>query len=309
MDIKQLYYTLKPFIPRSVQISMRRALVKQQRIKYASVWPIHPNSGHRPEDWEGWPNSKNFGVVLTHDVETSVGQDRCEDVLSMEKKHGFRSSFNFVPERYEDRPVLREFITNSGFEIGVHGLNHDGRLYASREEFMRRSHAINRYIESWGAVGFRSPAMHHNLDWIRELNILYDASTFDTDPFEPQPDNVCTIFPFFVEPTDTRPGYVELPYTLGQDFTLFVLLEEKTIDIWKKKVDWIAKHGGMVLVNVHPDYMHFGSGKPPLGTFPAHMYEELLIYIKSHYEGQYWHGLPSELAEYYSKTVLAAHHA
>ena len=30
------------------------------------------------------------------------------------------------------------------------------------------------------------------------LNIAYDASTFDTDPFEPQPDGVNTIFPFWV---------------------------------------------------------------------------------------------------------------
>jgi len=25
--------------------------------------------------------------------------------------------------------------------------------------------------------------MHHNLEWIGELNVKYDLSTFDTDPF------------------------------------------------------------------------------------------------------------------------------
>ena len=40
--------------------------------------------------------------------------------------------------------------------------------------------------------------MLHNLVWLRDLDILYDASTFDTDPFEPQPEGMETIFPFWV---------------------------------------------------------------------------------------------------------------
>ena len=54
-----------------------------------------------------------------------------------------------------------------------------------------------------------------------------------------------------------RSGYVELPYTLPQDSTLFLLLREKTNGIWKTKLDWIAQHGGMALLNTHPDYMRF----------------------------------------------------
>src|SRR6516164_8618023 len=38
-------------------------------------------------------------------------------------------------------------------------------------------------------------------------------------------------------------GYVELPYTLPQDSTLFILLGEKTTNIWQRKLDWIAQHG------------------------------------------------------------------
>ena len=46
---------------------------------------------------------------------------------------------------------------------------------------------------------------------------------------------------------------MELPYTLPQDSTMFNVLQETSPDIWKKKLDWIAQRGGMVLVNVHPD--------------------------------------------------------
>ena len=47
-------------------------------------------------------------------------------------------------------------------------------------------------------MGFRTPTMFHHLEWTGELDIEYDSSTFDTDPFEPQPDGVGTIFPFWV---------------------------------------------------------------------------------------------------------------
>ena len=70
--------------------------------------------------------------------------------------------------------------------------------------------------------------MHHDLDLIGALDIQYDLSTFDTDPFEPQPDGVGTIFPFWVDnKRNKNGGYVELPYTLPQDFTPFILMREK----------------------------------------------------------------------------------
>jgi peptidoglycan/xylan/chitin deacetylase (PgdA/CDA1 family) len=151
---------------------------------------------------------------------------------------------------------MLKVLKENGFEYGVHGLHHDGKLFSSEEEFLRRAKKINHYLEEWGAVGFRAPSMHHNLEWIGELNILYDLSTFDTDPFEPQPDGVGTIFPFWVENKRHKAGgYVEMPYTLPQDFTPFILMKEKTPKIWTDKLDWIALNEGMVLVNVHPDYI------------------------------------------------------
>ena len=45
---------------------------------------------------------------------------------------------------------------------------------------------------------FRSPAMQHK-SWLHELEVEYAKSTFDTDPFEPQPDAARTIFPFWVQ--------------------------------------------------------------------------------------------------------------
>jgi peptidoglycan/xylan/chitin deacetylase (PgdA/CDA1 family) len=295
----RLYYALKPLIPRRVQIFLRRQLVLRKKSACGDVWPIDEQAGNPPAGWSGWPEGKKFALVLTHDVDTEKGHRNCKHLAELEKEMGFRSSFNFVAKRYDVSPTLRRFLVREGFEVGLHGLYHDGKYYKSRNIFRERAVEMNKYLASWGAVGFRSPSMHHNLDWIHDLNIDYDASTFDTDPFEPQPDGMGTIFPFFVNDMTNRKGYVELPYTLPQDFTLFSLMREKNIDIWKKKVAWIAQKGGMALINVHPDYMKFDGSKPGLEEYPAKYYRELLEYVKDNYHGQYWHVLPKDIAKFW----------
>ncbi|MFO1497468.1 MAG: DUF354 domain-containing protein [Verrucomicrobiota bacterium] len=211
---------------------------------------------------------------------------------------GFRSCFNFVPEGSYDVPEpLREWIAFQGFEVGVHDLKHDGKLYRSRHSFRKNAVEINRYLREWNAAGFRSGFMLHQLEWLHDLNLLYDASTFDTDPFEPQPDGVHTIFPFWVAGSEGR-GYVELPYTLPQDSTLFLVLQERDPSIWLEKLDWIIAHGGMALLDTHPDYMVFSGSCPPDCSYPVRYYREFLEYIVHRYKGQFWQPLPREMAAY-----------
>jgi peptidoglycan/xylan/chitin deacetylase (PgdA/CDA1 family) len=229
---------------------------------------------------------------------------RVARLREVEDALGFRSSFNFVPERYAIDPELRRLLMDKGFEVGVHGLKHDGKLYASRKIFSERAIRINRYLREWGVRGFRSPAMHHHLEWLKELDAEYDASTFDSDPFEPQSDGVRTIFPFWVPREEGRGGYVELPYTLPQDSTLFIFMQERSSEVWKRKLDWIAEKGGMALFIAHPDYMHFGSGKAPLGEYSVEFYREFLKYVQSRYEGQYWQALPLSLARYFREAMV-----
>jgi hypothetical protein len=269
--------------------------------RHRAVWPIDEKAARPPEGWTGWPEGKRFALVLTHDVETVKGMRRSMDLADLDENLGFRSSFNFVAEEYDVTPGLREYLTGKGFEVGVHGLDHKGTLYRSRKQFLQHADRINAYLKEWRAVGFRSPSMHHNLDWIHDLHIEYDASTFDTDPFEPQPDGMGTIFPFHVNGRPGGKGYVELPYTLAQDFTLFIIMREQGIDTWKKKLDWIAEHGGMALLISHPDYMNFNERPAGLEEYPAHYYGQLLAYIRDRYEGQYWNPLPKEMARFWSE--------
>ncbi len=280
---------------------MRRAVGRRRQLVCKDIWPIRESTGVKPDGWPGWPDGKKFAVVLTHDVEGPLGVAKCRQLMELEKKLGFRSAFNFIPEGdYRVSRELRQELTQNGFEVGVHDLNHDGKLYRSREEFAAKAKRINEYFKEWGACGFRSGFMHHNLEWAHDLDMKYDGSTFDTDPFEPQPDGANTIFPFWVS-SPNRPGYVELPYTLPQDFTTFIILEEQGPEIWLKKLDWIAQKGGMVLVNVHPDYLNFGEKKSRAWEFPAAWYENFLKQVADRYAGQYWHVLPREMAEFASR--------
>lgn len=300
----RIYYRLKPFLPERLRMSLRRHHALRMLERSAGRWPVLPGSNRVPEGWPGWPEGKKFAVVLTHDVEGPRGLEKCRPLMELERELGFVSSFNFIPKgSYQTPPELRAELTSHGFEVGVHDLNHDGHLYDSPAVFARKAVEINWYLRDWGACGFRSGFMLNQLDWLHELDIAYDASTFDTDPFEPQPEGQGTIFPFWVpapatgKDGDDGRGYVELPYTLTQDSTLFLLLGETTPDTWLRKADWIAEQGGMVLVNVHPDYLAFDGEEPQaLRTFPVDRYRALLVHLREKFGDTFWQPLPREVA-------------
>jgi len=304
-----LYYDLKPYLPWRLRMALRRILARRELQAGKDVWPINEAAGQPPDGWSGWPDGKQFAFVLTHDIEGSDGLAKCRQLMQLEMDLGFRSSFNFIPEGgYMVPRELRDELTRNGFEVGVHDLHHDGKLYRSHQDFSKSAVRINQYLKEWGASGFRGGFMFHNLDWAHELNIDYDTSTFDTDPFEPQPDSVNTIFPFWVTRPNPKPrtsepessqGYVELPYTLPQDSTLFLLLQESSQTIWERKVDWIAQHGGMALVGVHPDYIDFRGSTGDGGQYSYVFYEEFLNYVSQKFQGQYWHATPREVARWY----------
>ena len=105
--VNRLYYKLKPWIPRVIQLGIRRSVVRIQKRKHGDVWPIDERAAIPPEGSTGWPEGKRFALVLTHDVDTERGVGRCRDLAVLEEGLGVRSSFNFVPERYKDCAELR----------------------------------------------------------------------------------------------------------------------------------------------------------------------------------------------------------
>jgi glycosyltransferase involved in cell wall biosynthesis len=310
MLTQRFYYGLKPYLPWRMRMALRRVSARRKRTRYADVWPIDPSATRIPTGWPGWPNGKKFAFIISHDVEGCSGLAKCRELAELEMRLGFRSCFNFIPEGpYSVPPELRAWLVNAGFEVGVHDLQHDGKLFRSRRSFAEKAVRINHYLQEWKASGFRAGFMLRNLEWLHALDIRYDSSTFDTDPFEPQSEGAGTIFPFWI-PTAVEPGepaapadassgagYMELPYTLPQDSTLFLVLQEQSPEIWLRKLDWIAQHGGMAFVNVHPDYVCFerrGSGR----TYSVDHYSALLEHVRRQHGHSYWQPLPGELAAF-----------
>ncbi len=101
MNFFDFYYHIKSRIPRRLQIAFRRLIVRRQRVKYQDIWPIDEKAGNSPEGWPGWPEGKKFAFILTHDVEGDKGVERCHQLADIDRDLGFRSSFNFVPERLQ----------------------------------------------------------------------------------------------------------------------------------------------------------------------------------------------------------------
>lgn len=302
----RLFYEVKPIIPRPLQLFLRRRMALWNKRKYANVWPINPQAGAPPPGWTGWPNGKKFAFVLSHDVDTRKGYDSVFKLAALEERLGFRSQFNFVPERYGEISIeILDELRHRGFGIGVHGLRHDGKLFSSKKTFDERAHRINAYLKKWGTRAFTAPSMIRDHSWMHALEIDYCISTFDTDPFEPQPDGTGLIFPYWVQDELTGHAFLELPYTLVQDFTLFVLLREKTIDIWTRKAEWVADRGGMILLNSHPDYMRFEEGPCDPEEYPAACYEAFLEWVKRRSGSKCWNVLPAGVYEYLSSCRAA----
>jgi hypothetical protein len=151
--------------------------------------------------------------------------------------------------RYRVEPDVVDELTARGFEVGVHGLYHDGRDLASAELLAERLPAMREHARAWGAVGFRSPATHRQWELMPMLGFDYDTSYPDTDPFEPQSGGCCTWLPYF------NRDLVELPITLPQDHTLFAILRREDERAWVEKAAAIRDRGGMALIITHPDYM------------------------------------------------------
>lgn len=258
---RRAYYRLRPLIARDVQMVARRWFSRIQSRSSFPRWPIETGLHDFFDFLFGlvssladepvpmiapWPQGYDWALVLTHDVETAAGYENIDLLCDIEINAAYRSSWNFVPQNghrlHED--VIRS-LHERGFEIGVHGLHHDGRDIA---EIETRLPSIRRHAEEWQAVGFRSPATLRDWDAMPQLAFDYDSTYFDTSPYEPQPGGCCSWLPYMNE------DLVELPTTLPQDHTLFEILGGLDEQLWLDKARFLRERGGMALVLTHPDY-------------------------------------------------------
>ncbi|HZO59536.1 MAG TPA: hypothetical protein VFB51_07585 [Solirubrobacterales bacterium] len=301
--LKQLYYLLKPLMPRPLQLGLQRVNARRrlQSVEFPA-WPEDATLTRllgalmaermRAADVDSvpfvgfWPHGSTWAWCLTHDVETEAGQVQLESMAAVEEAHGVRSSWNFVPERYPVDRGRMEALRDRGHEIGVHGLQHSGKLFSSRSEFEWRCRKINGYVQEWGAAGFRSPATYRNPFWLPEIDVDYDSSFMDNATLEPQRGGVCSAYPYMLSER-----MVELPITLPMDHTLINILRTDVVPAFASKREWIRRQSGLAVALFHPDY---NTSREAIGRYGA-----VIDDLQDTPGG--WYALPREIAAWWQR--------
>lgn len=295
----QAYYRVKSLIPEQLRHHLNSAAVRLRRKNKFPRWPCETVLVDFWATWlreslqtlgvnDGWhigfwPGGAKCCIVLTHDVESSAGLARMEQVADLEEHYGFRSAWNLPLEQFPIDWNLIERLRSRGFEFGAHGLCHDGRLFRSQSDFTTLAPILRQLSSAHQLRGFRAPSTLRRAEWIEQLGFDFDCSFADSDPYEPQPGGTCSLFPFFLS------SLVELPYTLAQDHTLINILRCDPLPIWIAKAHAIESIGGMMLTLIHPDYCRPGR--------ELRNYEKLLERFRE-IDGA-WHARPSEVAEWW----------
>ena len=298
---RKTYYRVRPLLPRQAQLVARRLYSHVQRRQRFPAWPIETgladlyqlllsftaDAAGEPVPWLApWPQPYSWALVLTHDVETSAGYAAIGQVCELEASYGYRSAWNLVPRRdyvVEDADVVE--LQRGGWEVGLHGLHHDGRDLESEKLAFERLPEMRCWAERWGAAGFRAPATQRDWRLMPRLGFEYDSSYPDTDPFEPQGGGCCSWLPFWND------GLLELPITLPQDHTLFVILGETDGRIWHEKAHLLRERGGMALLDTHPDYLLDDPAPAAYRAFLAEFAQDPTA----------WRALPSEVAAWWQR--------
>lgn len=234
-----------------------------------------------------WPDGAPSCVMMTHDVETKAGMAFSSKLMDIDEACGIPACFQIVPEkRYRVTQDWLNFIRKRGFEVNVQDLNHDGRLFANRDSFLARAESINQYILAYGARGFRSAVMYRNPEWFEALEISYDMSIPNNAHLEPQRGGCCTVFPYFIG------RILELPLTTTQDYSLFHILGDYSIELWQRQIAAIQERHGLISFIIHPDYM--------IPERARTVYRALLDYLADlRAENSSWFAFPGEVNDWW----------
>jgi len=297
--LRKLYYLVRPITNLEVRRRVQKFRARNWNKQSFPKWPVDTTVesicegvlsmsieakgvDRVPFVWF-WPDGASSCVTMTHDVETETGRDYCSELMNVDDAFGVKAAFGIVPEeRYEVSPRFLDAIRNRGFEVAVQDLNHDGRLFDSREEFLRRADLINRHGREYRAKGFRAAVLYRKPEWYDALDFSFDMSIPNVAHLDPQRGGCCTVMPYFIG------NMIELPVTTTQDYTLFHVLNELSIDLWKIQIDLILRKNGLMSFIVHPDYI--------IEPEKLSIYEALLGCLRAFAEtSPIWFALPCEV--------------
>jgi len=297
--VRRAYYAVRPLLPVIVRKHLQRISLRGWDKKPFPCWPVDRSvdkiferlmmlalqaqgMDKIPFIWF-WPEGKSACAIMTHDVESRAGLQFCSSLMDINDSNGIKSSFQIIPggRYYAEESILNE-IRRRGFEVNVHDWNHDGHLFSNRQIFLNRAEKINHAAKKFAAEGFRSGVMYRNADWYSAFTFSYDMSVPNVGHLDPQPGGCCTVIPYFIG------DILELPLTTIQDYPLFHILRDYSIDIWKRQISMIHQGSGLISFIVHPDYI--------LEKRARETYCKLLAYLSAlGKERNIWLTLPREV--------------
>lgn len=313
-SVQAAYYSVRRLLPLRIRRLIHRAYLSDWNALPFPHWPVDltvdvlheellrlrmKTAGTRrlPFIWF-WPNGASSCLIMTHDVETSFGMRHLSGLMDLDQSYGIKASIQLIPEkRYKTPENSIQQIRDRGFEVNVHDLDHDGRLYHDHEEFLRRATKINQHVRRFGARGFRAGCMYRNQDWFDAFEFSYDMSVPNVAHLEPQRGGCCTVMPYFIG------NILELPLTTTEDYSLFHILGAYSLDLWKEQVDLIANKNGLISFVAHPDYL--------VENRARRTYECLLDYLRQRIvRDNIWAALPRDADRWWRarSQMLLVHH-
>ncbi len=297
--LKSIYYWFRPVAGRALRRYVQKLRAMNWQKRQFPHWPVDTTvesicenllllslqtcgSDRIPFIWF-WPDGAKACISMTHDVETIAGRDFCEQLIDIDDSFGIKASYHIVPEgSYPVTPEYLRRLRGHGVELCVQDLNHDGRLFDRRKEFLRRVALINRYGREYGASGYRSAVLYRRPEWYKDLDFSFDVSIPNVAHLDPQRGGCCTVMPYFIG------DILELPLTTIQDYTLMHVLNERSIDLWRTQIKIILAKNGLASFLVHPDYI--------IEPGAQAMYKDLLAMLREMREQHaLWFALPGEI--------------
>lgn len=293
-QISRPLYTKFPFhyhsIPTHLRMIIYRLLVRFYKYPKPKGFPsfpieqglevlssIYDNIAGKPQY-----SSSRTKIILTHDIDTKAGFQWVKDIASLEIKYGFSSIWFVVAHAFADYRVnysILDWLASHGFEIGLHGYNHDNKLiFLPPEQMLRRFERCLPLIKRYQMQSFRSPSWFRNRQLFQVLNqyLPYDYSYLDADVACPGGFGGC----LWTKPFQ-RDGLTHIPTTILYEAPLFMpelggldATPEKIFQFWQPKLQWLQSCGGNIVVITHPDPAY--SGNPKMLA----AYELLLSYLQ-----------------------------
>ncbi len=308
--LASLYYLIRPFLP----VAIRKHLQKIRLRGWENIpfphWPVDRTVDSLMERvlllamraqklqqipfiWF-WPQGASSCALMTHDVETALGVDLCPMLMDVNDSFGIKASFQVIPEeRYHVTPTFLQSLWDRGFEVVVHDLNHDGRLFRDRAGFAERAAKINAYGKQFRAAGFRAGVLYRNQSWFDLLDFEYDMSVPNVAHLDPQRGGCCTVMPYFIGKV------LELPVTTTQDYTLFHILNDYSTTLWERQIELIMEKHGLISVVIHPDYLTSARAQKTYRGLLAHLAQlrgEKNLWVTTPGEVNRWWRQRSEMA-------------